>query len=232
MIKSILTATAAVLATLTTTSFAMATVSSMNYSSYNVIGDDITITGPETLYGIAGQIKMKTSKGTMNTWCIDVSVYLQDSGNWNEDTLHTGLLGTPAGITNTQLGEMGALVQHGDALIAGLAAGTEQNDVSAAIQIAIWTIENENSSTPFTYDPVNANVTSLTAEYIYDATHVWKSNFDIMTLTSADGLDDNQTQAVLVPEIPSWLMMLIGFAAVGYPAARVRKASFGRRAAA
>src|SRR5580698_9234793 len=102
MTKSILMATAAVVATLTTTSLAMASVTTLNYSSYTVIGDDITITGPETLYGIAGQIQMTTSKGVLDVWCIDVSVYLQNTGDFDEGTLHTGLLGLPTDITQTQ----------------------------------------------------------------------------------------------------------------------------------
>jgi hypothetical protein len=230
MTKSISMATAAVLATLTTTSSAMATISSLtSYSSYTVIGDDITITGPETLYGIAGQIQMTTPKGVLDTWCIDVSVYLQNSGSWTIGTLHTGLLGTPVGITKTQLGEMGALIVHGDALVAKPPAGFAQSDVSAAVQIAIWTIENENASVPFTYDPVNAAVTSLTAQYIHDAQDVWAPNTNIVTLASADGLDDNQTQAMAaVPELPSWVMLLIGFAAIGYPVAKSGKSPFGR----
>jgi hypothetical protein len=227
MTRSILTATAAVLAALATTPSAMASVVTLSYSSYNVIGDDITITGPETLYGIAGQVQMTTSKGILDMWCIDVSVYLQNTGNFNEGTLHTGLVGLPTDITETQLGEMGALISHGDALVAKPPAGFSQSDVSAAIQIAIWTVENGKA---FTYDPVNATVTSLTSQYIYDATNVWKPDFDIVTLSSADGTNDNQTQA-MIPELPSWMMMLIGFAAFSYPMVKSRKESFGRRIA-
>jgi hypothetical protein len=229
MTKSVLMATAAVLATLTTTSSAMATVTSLSYSSYTVIGDDITITGPVQLYGIAGQIQMTTPKGVLDTWCIDVSVYLQNTGDWHVGTLHTGLLGIPTDLTETQLGEMGALISHGDALVAKPPTGFAQSDVSAAIQIAIWTIENEKASIPFTYDAVNPVVTSLTAQYIDDATDVWKPDSNIVTLASADGLDDNQTQAMaMVPELPTWMMMLIGFAAIGYPVVKSRKAPFGR----
>jgi hypothetical protein len=224
MTKSILMATAAVVATLTTTSLAMASVTTLNYSSYTVIGDDITITGPETLYGIAGQIQMTTSKGVLDVWCIDVSVYLQNTGDFDEGTLHTGLLGLPTDITQTQLGEMGALISHGDMLVARPPAGFNQSDVSAAIQIAIWSVENGNA---FTYDPVNPVVTSLTAQYIQDATSVWKPDFDIVTLSSADGTNDNQTQA-MIPELPSWMMMLIGFAAISYPIGKSRKGPFGR----
>lgn len=224
MTKSLLMATATVLATLATTSLAMASLTTLSYSSYTVIGDDITITGPETLYGIAGQIQMTTSRGVLDMWCIDVSVYLQNTGDFNVGTLHTGLLGIPTDVTETQLGEMGALISHGDALVASPPAGFNQSDVSAAIQIAIWTVENGSA---FSYDPVNAAVTSLTAQYINDATNVWKPDFDIVTLSSADGTNDNQTQA-MIPELPSWMMMLIGFAAFGYPIVKPRKERFGR----
>jgi len=217
-------ATAAVLATLISTSFAMASVTTLSYSSYTVIGDDITITGPETLYGIAGQIQMTTTTGILDVWCIDVSVYLQNTGDFSVGTLHTGLLGIPTDITETQLGELGALIAHGDLLVASPPAGFTQSDVSAAIQIAIWSVENGKA---FTYDPVNAVVTSLTAQYIYDATNIWKPDFDIVTLSSADGLNDNQTQA-MIPELPSWMMMLIGFVAISYPIVKSREKPFGR----
>jgi hypothetical protein len=226
MTKSILMATAAVLATLATTPLAMASVTTLSYSSYTVIGDDITIIGPETLYGIAGQIQMTTTKGVFDTWCIDVSVYLQNTGDFDAGTLHTGLLGIPTGITQTQLGEMGALISHGNALVASLPTGTNQSNVSAAIQIAIWTIENGSA---FTYDAVNPAVTSLTAQYIHDASDVWKPDFDILTLASADGANDNQTQAVMIPELSSWTMMLIGFAAFSYPIMKSRKEPFGQK---
>jgi len=226
MTKSILMATAAVLATLTTTSLAMAAVIPLSYSSYTVIGDDITITGPETLNGIAGQIQMTTDNGIIDVWCIDVSVYLQNTGDFSVGTLQAGLPGIPTGITQTQLGEMGALISHGDMLVASPPAGFNPSDVSAAIQIAIWSIENGKA---FTYDPVNSAVTSLTAQYISDATNLWKPDFNILTLSSADGLNDNQTQA-MIPELPSWMMMLIGFAAISYPIVKSRKEPFGRGA--
>ena len=219
MTKIILMSVAAVLTTFTMSSSTMASVTPLSYSSYTVIGDDITMTGPVTLYGIAGRVQMTTTEGVLDVWCVDVSIYLQNSGVDNAGSLAAGVPGIPTGITETQIGEMGALILHGDLLVANPPAAFNQSDVSAAIQTAIWTIENGNV---FTYDAVNPVVTSLTSQYIYDATNVWAPYFNITTFSSADGQNDNQTMAT-IPELPSWLMMLIGFAGVSVAITKRRK---------
>jgi hypothetical protein len=102
---------------------------------------------------------------------------------------------------------------HGDMLLANPPAGFKQSDVSAAIQIAIWSVENGNA---FNYNLVNPAVAALTSEYIADAANAWKPDFNVRAFSDPEGQNDNQTMAMIIPEPPSWMMMLIGFVGIGY----------------
>jgi hypothetical protein len=184
-----------------------------------VIGDDTTMTEPATLYGIAGQVQMTTTEGVLDVWCVDVSVHLRNKGVYRAGPLAAGVPGIPSGITEKQIGEIGALLSHGDLLVAEPPPGFNRSDVSASIQIAIWTIENGSASA---YHTANSTVANLTTQYIYDATNVWAPYFNVTTFSSADGQNDNQTMA-MIPEIRSWLMALIGFAGMSIATTNRRK---------
>jgi hypothetical protein len=59
------------------------------------------------------------------------------------------------------------LIVEGNQLLAGQGInGFNKNDVSAAIQIAIWTTEYEYANVPFTYNAINSNVTTLVQDFL------------------------------------------------------------------
>ncbi len=123
---------------------------------------------------------------------------------------------------------------HGNELVDSPGPYTD-DEVAAAIQIAIWDIEY---GAAFTYDalgsPVDAappDPSGLVAQYISNVQGgPWVEDFDYAVLSEAD----NQT-VIWAPEIgreipggfpePStWAMMLLGFASLGFAGYRRAKA--------
>lgn len=196
----------------------------LNYTGFTVTGDPITINTPHSGSGVAGEIRMTTTSGTVDAWCIDVFNDLQGSGTYNIGP-SSGAAGSPGvpSLSPTQLGEIGALVAHGDSLVAhpGSYSGS---DVAAAIQIAIWTVEYDPS---FGYKalgpPVDAappNPSGLVAYYLSEVGtgNPWGLNnhFDVLSYTdNQTGVSNQSLVTTTVPEASTWAMMLMGFAGLG-----------------
>jgi hypothetical protein len=195
--------------------------------TYSVTNEqNINISEPNAVSGGAGQIVLTGSyagpangytgptPNTILAWCLDIETYLLQnatytlSGPLTSTTTAAGfpnpspIVGQAAGtLSATQIGEIGALITHGDAIIAANAAGTY--NVSAAIQLAIWEVEygisGANGTQPFTYtglDQLNGDLTytstQLAAQYITDVTNgTWALDSDVYLLTGSD----NQTLA-------------------------------------
>jgi hypothetical protein len=141
----------------------------------------------------------------------------------------------------------------GDLLVAKPPPGFNRNDVSTSIQIAIWTIENGSVSTYHTASPAVANLTSqyiydaanVWAPYFSITTFSSADgNNDNQTLAMvselANGGHDDRTTATIprpaggkpgnprtpmIPELRSWLMVLIGFVGIGIATVSRRKAT-------
>jgi hypothetical protein len=126
-------------------------------------GDVISISAPNNVAGYAGQIILTGVTGgpsgnTLLAWCVDIFNYLSGSGtfatapattpvvpfNANNSVLHT--------LTQAVLDKMGGLMLYGNQLLATVSGGNVHigstnytvNDVSAAIQVAIWSTEYSN----------------------------------------------------------------------------------------
>jgi hypothetical protein len=114
----------------------------VTYTFGGVIGDTIQLTQPDAVTGIAGQIKLNlTPSGTILAWCLDVYDFLQNSGTYSV-TLNGPIDNHNPSVTPNK-GHIGALMALGDQLIkAGNGmSGFSVADISAAIQVAIWTAE-------------------------------------------------------------------------------------------
>ena len=209
----------------------------------------VNISAPTTIGGAAGLIVLTTPNGDIQSWCVDVYDFLQTSGTFVIGTLTNDSApisaGGPNPLSNAQIGQIGALVKNGDALVYAPPSGYTANDVGAAIQLAIWQIEYPTFS--YSWDPAEANADALAAIYYGDAiagSGDWTPYYGTAALSEFN----NQTQIVdpssvswfpqgqifpaPVPELSTWALMMIG--AFGLAAAssvsRRRTVATGERA--
>ena len=192
----------------------LASAATVVYDGYSWYGSDISITSPNSISGGAGQIQLYTPyKTTIDAWCVDIFTYLGSSGAFQTGPLindSSTLPGGPNLLSTAQIGEIGALALNGDDLLRSPGA---TDDKSAAIQIAIWSIEYGSG---FAYTGVDNNIPNLVSEYIGNVTGaspLWKPYSNFATLTEAGNQNLITTS---VPEPATWAMMLLGFAGLGF----------------
>jgi hypothetical protein len=182
-----------------------ANASTFSYDGYNVVNQQ-NDAGQLVLSGTganAGQ--------TLLAWCLDYYNDLDYRGSYQVGQLNGSGSGhgNPT-LTPTQIGEIGALMLNGDALI-----NTNFN-VSAAIQAAIWSIEYGRS---FSLDGFSKAVKNLAEEYIgYVENGTWAPDNNVYLLSASS----NQNLGYVDPTpLPStWVLMAIGLAGFGFLAYR------------
>ena len=194
-----------------------AAASTLAYSNYTVIGDQtLQVLSPSAESGQAGELQLVTSRGVLDAWCVDVFNMLSPSGTYDVSSFSGALPGVPA-LTTQQIGQMGALVRNGDALVASPPSGLSADDIGAAIQIAIWEVEYPTFS--YSWSPAHPEADTLAAAYLADATSgAWTPYFGVHALveTSNQTGATDQTLMAAIPEASTWVMALIGFAAMGW----------------
>jgi len=182
----------------------VARATTFTYSNYSVTNEQgISIVKPQDIDAGAGQIVLQGTKAdagtTLMAWCLDLYDTLEGNKRNQSYTYTVGALTTAgAGGANpslslTQIGEIGGLILEGDSLLAN-ATNHSSKLVSAAIQIAIWTIEyGNNFKLSFWND---GNLTTLAASYVADIENgVWGLDYGV-DLLSGHG---NQTLAFIDP---------------------------------
>ena len=90
-------------------------------------------------------------------WSLDIYDNLACSGTFNSVPLTTaGTGGLNPTLTPIEIGEIGGLMHFGDFALATHTAplGGAASDYSAAVQIAIWSIEYESVALAYTNAPV------------------------------------------------------------------------------
>jgi hypothetical protein len=154
-----------------------------------------TSRSPTTIGGAAGLIVLTTPSGDILSWCVDVYDSLQTSGTFAIGTLANDSApisaGGPNPLSNAQIGQIGALVKNGDALVNAPPTGYTANDVGASIQLAIWQVEYPTFS--YSWNPAEANADALAAIYFGDAiagSGDWTAYYGTAALSEFD----NQTQ--------------------------------------
>jgi len=139
-----------------------ASAATFQYSGYSVTNpQNITVTSPFSGSGQMGQIVLQgagpNSGQSFLAWCLDVSVYMQNSGTYQINPLTTAGAGGPnPPLSSLQIGEIGSLMVNGNALI----KTSSDTNVSAAVQLAIWLVEYGSS---FKFTNVSSAVTTLAA---------------------------------------------------------------------
>ena len=180
--------------------------------------ETVTITAPGlNVTAYTGQIELTTSIGLLDVWCIDL---YHDIGVGNVGNLmyQFGTIGTNfdgANLSGAQKGEIAGLVATGNSLM----AASPSNVLSAAIQMAIWSVEFPGvsfSGVPgdtailslslpgFTSTPMDAR--AIANQLVLDAPGL-KGNVE--TLQSLEGTQSFATLATDVPE-PATLVLLGG----------------------
>jgi hypothetical protein len=174
----------------------------IDYSSFSVTGDVLYIDTPVYAEVNAGVFHLTTTEGSVDAWCVDVFDDMQGSGSYKVVT-------TNPAFTKTQIGQIGALVDHGAAFVK--AGGPDVSDEAAAIQMAIW---NVAFGSTFSGGP-----TVLYGDYLADATNgTWSPDYAIRFLSPVGGGRSNQTLAMAAPEPSTWALLGLGFAGIAFPA--------------
>jgi len=186
----------------------VAGAATFQYGSYDLTNEqNIHITSPFTADAGLGQIVLHGSGPnagqTILAWCLDIYNDLQSSGTYTVQPITTaGTGGSNPPLTTTQIGQIGALVSHGNALIS-----TDFN-VSAAVQLALWEIEYSS----FNSNGVNPTVAALAASYITNVQNgTWAPNFNIALLTERY----NQSLVFVTPLPPTFVMFFSALAGLG-----------------
>lgn len=145
---SLLVAGGAGAGTITTTSVSMPNGSDI----VNIVDKVGTIDGNGNSI-LAGTIKLQTSIGSLNTYCVDLFDYIglgNNSYTFNQNVMTTGsqyasASGATTNWSQTQINLLNALLYNGS-----LQASTTVN--SAALQIAIWEVEYGTAAANGTYN--------------------------------------------------------------------------------
>jgi hypothetical protein len=159
----------------------------------------------------------------LDVWCIDATHILLGSDNYTIVSPTTnngnGTAGTYTSLSPTVLTEIGELVQFGDANIG------KYYGVSAAVQLAIWTVEYPGATFTSADGFINHWVSALVLEAqtgalpafngvlseVVDPTHGNQGLvYEVPDITTIGGSN------LLPTPLPStWTMMLIGLAGLG-----------------
>jgi hypothetical protein len=177
-----------------TCSVDIAAATTITYNGYTWIGDDIQINSPNHIFGGAGQITLDTSSGNILAWCLDVSDYLLSSGTYS--------VSTPATLPQLSAAQdavIGSLIVEGNALLAGQGInGYNKNDISTAVQIAIW--QTEYSS--FLYTPINSSVTQLVQDFLSPSGQWSYENYFTATFETLNPPSGTANQVLAMDPVP------------------------------
>jgi hypothetical protein len=176
----------------------------ITYTSFTQTDRVLTaITGPNGFHlrGFAAQTVLHTPTGPVDTWCIDIFNTLNKSGAFDTVDPPTDD-GNPTGtaLSSSQLAEIGALIDYGNA---------HATTAAAATQIAIWI--TEYGALGYTFDAGAA--VDMQAQQILSLD--LPSDPDVVALDSMNARGKVIDQGLaLVPEPASLGLVGIGLAAL------------------
>jgi hypothetical protein len=186
-----------------------AQATTFEYGSYTVVNEQIiSISNPTVVSGQTGEIVLTGSGAnagqTVLAWCLDIYHDLTNTGSYNIGTLTTAGSGSPnPTLTSAQIGEIGALMLHGEQNI-------NSPNVSAATQLAIWKLEYGPT---FQFTGLTDPTVTLAQQFLTDAGPGGSWAPVPLTTLSQSG---NQTLGMVVTPLPgTFSMLLAGLVGLG-----------------
>ena len=191
------------------------------YGLYGVVltGGDLPGNSPYTVYR-TGEIILTTQYGDLATWCVDLFHDINLGGSYTYKTMpltndNSGTMPSNSNpLTTQQIDDISYLATIGTAEM----NADPSNDLSTAIQAAIWQVEYHTVATYSDDTGFAADLAALDALLPYPTYSggVEISNDSNTGLFNSQHLFTTQT----IPEPSTWAMMLLGFAGLGYAASR------------
>jgi hypothetical protein len=192
----------------------VARAATFEYGSYSVVNEQvISIATPNNVMGGTGAIVLNGAGAnagqSLLAWCLDIYTYLVNpspsSTTYNLGTLtNAGSGGLNPTLTNTQIGEIGALMFNGQRLI------SSSPNASAATQLAIWEVEYGSK---LTFSGLPSDTVTLAGQYVGDVAGGGWGPVGPVGLLSAPG---NQSLGLVPTPLPAtWSMLLAVLAGLG-----------------
>ena len=195
-------------------------------TSYTVLGaQNVTLLTPKFENVQAGEIRLQGPSGSVDVWCLDVFDGINLPYDYTVQTFNAGDSRPGiAPLNSGQVRQIAALMFIGDHV-----AGIDK----AGIQLAIWKAEYGAAFSSL------ASGSLLADENLYFSQTSFGGLYDRadLTLTVYTDAPINPSQAfgtatvAAVPEIGTWLMMLCGFAGLGFMGYRRKQSGHAFRVA-